>query len=69
MLKRAHEGTFHKIGPEHLNLYLQELIDNHKVREQGPVAQMTALVAGFVRKRIMYRDLGADRGLLSGTRS
>ena len=69
MLNRAHGGAFHKIGPEHLNRYLQEFIGNHNVREQGTVAKMTALVSGLVGKRVMYRNLIADRGLLSGTRS
>lgn len=69
MLNRTHEGAFHKIGPEHLNRYMQEFTGNHNVREQGTVAKMTALVSGLVGKRIMYRDLIADQGQLSGTRS
>lgn len=69
MLNRAHERAFHKIGPEHLNRYVQEFIGNHSVREQGTVAKMTALVSGLVGMRIMYRDLIADQGRLSGTRS
>ena len=69
MLNRAHEGAFHKIGPEHLNRYMQEFTGNHNVREQGTVAKMTALVSGLVGNRIMYRDLIADQGQLSGTRS
>ena len=68
-LKRAHEGTFHKISPKHLNRYLQEFAGKHNVRDAGTLAQMTALVAGLVGKRLMYRDLIAENGLPSGARS
>ena len=69
MLKRAHEGTFHKISPRHLNRYVQEFAGKHNIRDLGTLAQMTALAAGLVGKRLMYRDLIADNGLSSGARS
>ena len=68
-LKRAHEGTFHKMSPKHLNRYVTEFAGKHNVRDSGTLAQMTALVAGLVGKRLMYRDLIADNGLPSGARS
>ena len=69
MLKRAHQGTFHKISPKHLNRYVQEFAGKHNIRELGTLAQMTALVAGLVGKRLMYRNLIAGNGLSSGARS
>lgn len=69
MLKRAHEGTFHKISPKHLNRYVQEFAGKHNVRNADTLAQMTVLVAGLVGKRLMYCDLIANNGLASGARA
>ena len=69
MLKRAHEGTFHKISAKHLNRYVTEFAGKHNVRDSGTPAQTPALVAGLVGKRLMYRGLIADTGLSSGARS
>ncbi|MDE2807960.1 MAG: IS1595 family transposase [Gemmatimonadota bacterium] len=63
MLKRAHKGTFHKISPKHLNRYVQEFAGRHNARESDTVAQMCALAAGLVGRRLMYRDLVRDNGL------
>lgn len=68
-LERAHEGTLHKISPKHLNRYVQEFAGKHNVRDEGTLAQMTALVAGLVGKRLMYCDLIAENWLPSGARS
>jgi len=68
-LKRAHKGVFHKMSPKHLQRYVSEFAGKHNVRDQDTLAQMTALVAGMVGKRLMYRDLVADNGLPSGARS
>ena len=68
MLKRAHEGTFHKISPKHLNRYVQEFAGKHNIRDADTLAQMTGLVTGLLGKRLMYRDLIADNGLASGAR-
>ena len=69
MLKRAHEGTFHKISPKHLNRYVQEFAGKHNIRDADTLARMTVLAAGLVGKRLMYRDLVADNGLASGARA
>ena len=69
MLKRAHKGTFHKISPKHLNRYVQEFAGKHNIRNLDTMAQMTALTAALVGKRLLYRDLIADNGLDSGARS
>ena len=69
MLRRAHMGTFHKISPKHLNRYIQEFADKHNLREYDTAAQMAAIAAGLVGRRLMYRDLIAPNGLPSGARS
>ena len=68
MLKRAHKGTFHKISPKHLNRYVQEFAGKHNVRDMNTAAQMAAVAAGLIGKRLMYRELIADNGLPSGAR-
>ena len=68
-LKRAHKGVFHKMSPKHLNRYVQEFAGKHNLRDEGTAAQMAAVAAGLVGKRLMYRQLVADNGLSSGARS
>ena len=69
MLKRAHQGAFHKISPKHLERYVQEFAGKHNIRGDDTAAQMAAVAAGLVGRRLMYRDLTADNGLSSGARS
>ena len=69
MLKRAHDGTFHKLSPKHLNRYVQEFAGKHNVRELGTLAQTRNTVAHLVGRNLLYRDLTADNGLSSGARS
>ena len=69
MLKRAHQGTFHKISPKHLQRYVSEFSGKHNIRGDDTAAQMAAVAAGLVGRRLMYRDLTADNGLSSGARS
>ena len=69
MLRRAYQGTFHKISPKHLDRYIQEFAGKHNVRSEDTIMQMRHVVAGLVGKRLMYRDLIADNGLSSGARS
>jgi len=68
LLKRAHKGTFHKISPKHLNRYVQEFAGKHNLRSCDTLAQMTAVVAALVGRRLMYVNLIADNGLDSGAR-
>ncbi len=68
-LKRAHKGVFHKLSPKHLQRYVNEFAGKHNARDEDTLAQMTALVAGLVGKRLLYRDLIAENGLPSGARS
>ena len=69
MLKRAHQGTFHKISPKHLDRYVQEFAGKHNIRESGTLAQMRNTVARLVGRNLLYRDLISDNGLSSGARS
>lgn len=69
MLKRAHQGTFHKISPKHLDRYVQEFAGRHDIRELGTLAQMTDTVARMVGRSLFYSDLVAGNGLDSGARS
>ena len=69
LLKRAHQGTFHKISPKHLNRYVQEFAGKHNVRELGTLAQMRDTAARMVGHNLLYRDLIVGNGLSSGTRT
>jgi len=67
MLKRAHDGTFHKMSPKHLQRYVSEFAGKHNHRDSGTVAQMRDTVARLVGRRLLYRSLIADNGLSSGS--
>ena len=67
MLKRAHDGTFHKISPKHLQRYVSEFAGKHNHRDSGTLVQMRDTVARVVGRNLLYRDLIADNGLSSGS--
>ena len=67
MLKRAHDGTFHKMSPKHLQRYVSEFAGRHNVRDSGTLAQMRDTVARLIGRRLLYRDLIACNGLSSGS--
>ena len=67
-LKRAHKGVYHKISPKHLDRYVQQFAGKHNVRNADTLAQMAAVVAGLIGRRLLYSDLIADNGLPSGAR-
>ena len=69
MLKRGHQGTYHKMSPKHLERYVKEFSHRHNVREGDTIEQMHSVVAGMARKRLKYQDLIADNGLASGARA
>ena len=56
MLKRAHNGVYHKLSTKHLRRYVSIFAGRQNVRELDTIAQMQAVVMG------MYRDLIADNG-------
>ena len=68
MLKRAHDGTFHKMSPKHLQRFVDEFADRHNIRESGTVAQMRDTVARLVGERLLWRDLVAPNGLFNAAR-
>ena len=43
MLKRAHEGTYHKMSKKHLNRYVTEFPGQHNVRRHDTLMQMAML--------------------------
>ena len=69
MLKRGHQGIYHKFSPKHLDRYVTEFAGRHNDREADTVNQMAGIVAGMTGKRLTYADLIADNGLDSGARS
>ena len=69
MLKRGHQGVYHKMSPKHLDRYCQEFAGRHNARDADTIDQMAGVVAGMAGKRLRYADLTADNGLDSGARS
>ena len=69
MLKRAHNGTFHKFSPKHLDRYVQEFAGRHNIREQDTIRQIGSLRPGMEGKRLRYKELVAGNGLPSGARA
>ena len=68
VLKRAHQGTFHKLSPKHLNRYVREFAGKHNLRHLDTRDQMVQVAAALVGKRLLHRDLIADNGLSSAAR-
>ena len=69
MLKRAHDGTFHKMSPKHLNRYLQEFAGKHNLRQLDTLDQMESVVRRLMGRRLRYKRLIACNGLSSAARS
>ena len=69
MLRRGHQGTFHKISPKHLQRYVNEFATRHNMREEDTIAMMEKTVAMMDGKRLTYAELIADNGLDNGARS
>ena len=61
MLKRGYHGTYHHISPKHLHRYVAEFAGRHNIRNYDTIDMMAVVVVGMIGKRLMYRDLIADR--------
>ena len=57
MFKRGFYGTYHKMGVQHLQRYINEFVGRHNVRELDTAEQMGRVVTGMVGKRLRYQDL------------
>ena len=57
MFKRGFYGTYHKMGVQHLQRYVNEFVGRHNVREFDTIEQMGRVVTGMAGKRLRYRDL------------
>ena len=68
MLKRAHNGTFHKISPKHLERYVREFAGKHNLRRLDTRDQMAHVASALIGKRLMHRELISDNGLPSFAR-
>ena len=53
------------MSPKHLNRYVREFSGRYKLRDMDTLAQMRSVVAGFIGRNLLYRDLIADNGLSS----
>ena len=69
MLKRAHSGVYHKISPNHLDRYVNELAGRHNNRDANTTDQVARIITGMGEKRLRYRELIVGNGLVSGARS
>lgn len=69
MLKRAHKGTFHKLSPKHLDRYAQEFAGRQNIRELDTLDQMGSILVEAFDSQLRYKDLIADNGLSSGSRT
>ena len=69
MMKRAHQGIYHKFSPKHLDRYVQEFSGRHNLRDEDTLVQMGMVVRGFEGKRLTYATLKQPNGLPSGSRS
>ena len=67
--RMAHNGTFHRMSPKHLNRYVTEFEGRYNIREQDTADQLTMEAQRMVGKRLRYRDLIAPNGLDSAARS
>ncbi len=60
MFKRGHIGTYHYMSDKHLQRYVDEFTGRQCVREADTAGQMAGIVAAFVGKRLLYKDLIAE---------
>ena len=59
VFKRAYRGVYHHMSKKHLNRYVTQFAGKHNLRNMDPLEQMQHVVAGLVRRRLMYKTLVA----------
>ncbi len=69
MLKRAHDGTFHKMSPKHLNRYVQEFAGKHNIRNSDTLDQMRSVMRRLLGRSLPYARLVRCNGLSSAARA
>ena len=69
MMKRGHDGIYHKMSPMHLQKYVDEFAGRHNVCNADTIKQMESLLTEMFGKRLRYENLTADNGLANGARS
>lgn len=69
MLKRANNGTLHRLSPERLSHHIKESAGHRNIGELDTITQMGVVVQNMARWRLRYRQLIADNGLPSGART
>ena len=57
MLKRAHNGTFHRMSPKHLHRYVDEFCTRHNMRDLDTIQQMALVAKRMDGSRLRYKDL------------
>ena len=59
MLKRAHQGTFHRLSAKHLHRYVAEFCGRHNIRDMDTAEQMAHTAAAMGGRRLTYDALTA----------
>ena len=57
MLKRGHDGVYHKMSPKHLHRYVDEFEGRHNRRPMDTADLMGTMVTGGNGKQLRYEDL------------
>ena len=68
ILRRGHQGIYHKFSPKHLDRYVTEFARRHNARDADTIDQMSGILSSMAGKRLTYAALIADNGLSSGAR-
>ena len=57
MLKRGHQGVYHKISVKHLQRYVDEFSGRHDIREANTIDQMAHVASNMAGKKLGYKAL------------
>ena len=68
MMKRAYDGTYHKLSHKHMQRYVDEFTGRHNMRDLDTKDQMALVSMSMVGKSLRFKDLIEDNGLPSGAR-